>query len=1515
MAKLSLSLLGNFEAVLDERPFTQFRTNKVQALLIYLIVEAPTIHQRESLMELLWPGLPQKSAQVNLRQILYQLNKMVPDSVEEGDTAVSLLISDRKTVELHPHYPIHSDVTHLITLLQRIRQHSHHDLFTCLDCRTWLEEAVTLYQGDFLADFSLYDSNSFEAWAQIKRESLRRQTLDALDTLTHIHLAEQDYQQAEKTARQQLSIDNLRENAYRQLMKILALTGRRSEAMVHYEECQRLLIEELGMSPTAKTTALSEQIKGGSLSIVTPIRQGIRGYELGEKLGEGAFGAVYQATQKGIGRTVAIKIIHAKYANQPRFIRRFEAEAQIVARLEHPHIVPLYDYWREPDSAYLVMRWLRGGSLQTALEKELFTLETAVTLITQIANALHTAHRHGIIHRDVKPANILLDEEGNAYLSDFGIARDTTADLQLTRADELIGSPNYISPEQLLGEVVTPATDIYCLGVVLFKLLTGSQPFATTSMVELIQKQINEPLPLIAPQRPDLPADIDDIIQQATAKRAKDRFSNTQALVQALHQAVSGKIGRAITAMSPITTVSETDISNPYKGLRAFQEQDAAQFYGRQTLLKQLLTQLDPRHRVSSRNPISNATNRFLAVVGPSGSGKSSVIKAGLLPALRQGALPGSADWFIVEMTPGSYPLEELEAALLRVAVNPPRSLLEPLQKDERGLVRVLKRLLPQDKDVENPSQLLLVIDQFEELFTLVQKEVDRGRFLDNLFAALTEAHSRLWVIVTLRADFYDRPLQLPQLGEWMRERTELVLPLHTTELEEAIVAPAASMGVTLEPGLVSAIITDVKEQPGALPLMQYALTELFERRNGRLLTLAAYAAIGGVTGALARRAEEIYNHLDAPTQEATRQLFLRLITLGEGVEDTRRRMLISELQTLRVSETLRVLENVIGAYGRFRLLTFDHDPITRSATVEVAHEALLREWPRLRNWLVDSREDVRRQRLLTDSANQWKNAGQDNSYLLRGSRLVEFESWSETTTVALTANESDFLQTSIAARNQRHTEEEMRRQRELETSQKLAKEQARRAEEQTEAAQNLRRRAFILAGVSVLTVILAIAAFGFARSSNNNADLASTREAEALVNLDLAATNESNAIANANIASTREAEAAAERQAALSAQQQAEEAANFRATAEAVAVENQLIAEEQLRLTTSRELALAANANLEANPERSLLLGLTALDNAYTGEAEEVVRAALQASRVVLTLTEEGESIWWIDYHPDGDWLAGIGEEGITIWDTNNGDKLQTVPLVITTTNGLEISPDGSLLAVTSLNTIWILDTNSWEVINTLNGHTDIVFTIAFNPDSTLLASGSVDGDLKTWDLISGENQLTVLASDEGYATDVAFSRDGSRIATGGDDLTARIWDVTTGEELIRIVHDPTALWVNHVEFNADGTRLFTNPAGNSKRVVTVWDIETNSGSELTEPLAEWSISQSNLISKLALSSDGRYLAISSQDSTVILVDVTNLSGEEVLTLSGHRDSVNDIAFAPDGGKLASVSGGEVRI
>jgi serine/threonine protein kinase len=211
-------------------------------------------------------------------------------------------------------------------------------------------------------------------------------------------------------------------------------------------------------------------------------------------LGMGSGQRGYQTT---VGREVAIKIILPGLANQPEFIRRFEGEAQLVARLEHPHITPLYDYWRDPDGAYLIMRWLRGGSLRDALQNGPFDLRAAVLLLDQIAGALSLAHRSNVIHRDIKPGNILLDEDGNAYLTDFGIAKDLNLSGSNTDPDAIVGSLDYLSPEQARGEPVTPRTDIYSLGVTMYELITGQYPFPNVSSVERLYKHINDPLPEI----------------------------------------------------------------------------------------------------------------------------------------------------------------------------------------------------------------------------------------------------------------------------------------------------------------------------------------------------------------------------------------------------------------------------------------------------------------------------------------------------------------------------------------------------------------------------------------------------------------------------------------------------------------------------------------------------------------------------------------------------------------------------------------------------------------------------------------------------------------------------------------------------------------------------------------------------------------------------------------------------------------------------------------------------------
>ncbi len=704
----------------------------------------------------------------------------------------------------------------------------------------------------------------------------------------------------------------------------------------------------------------------------TGFGRSVRGYELREQVGAGDFGVVYRAYQPSVGREVAIKVIRPELVNEAAFIRRFEAEAQLVAQLEHPHVVSLYDYWRDPDGAYLVMRWLRGGSLRQALDRGPWKLEAASRLLAQVGSALAYAHRQGVVHRDLKPANVLLDEEDHAYLSDFGIAA------RLSDPDDprrlVSGSPAYVPPEEVAGDAHTPRSDLYGLGLLTFELVTGKPP------------PMDGPLPSVAALRPELPAALDAVIGRATALDPGDRYESVDEFLVAF--------AKAAGTDTPALAETFTPAENPYKGLRAFGESDAEHFFGRDALVDQLVAAV--------------GEHRLVAVVGPSGIGKSSVVKAGLVPALRKGALPGSERWLVADLFPGAYPFEDLAAALLRVAVERPDDLVEDLARDELGIRRVAKGILPAD------SELLLVVDQFEELFTLTTDEEVRRRFLDGLTALAADPRTPVRVVVTLRADFLDHPLRYPEFGELLGAGMVTVAAPSEDELAEAIERPAATVGVRFEPGLVSQIVADVHDQPGALPLLQYALTELFAARTSDLLTLDGYRATGGVVGALGRRAEELHARLDPPAQRACRQVFLRLVSVDPNGQDTRRRVRRRELRGLELEPD--VLDAILARYGEHRLLSFDREPLTRTPTVEVAHEAILGQWDRLRIWIDERREDLLLHRRLVEAVDEWDDSGRDADYLPREGRLAQFEAWADATDLALTAGEREFLGEARAA-------------------------------------------------------------------------------------------------------------------------------------------------------------------------------------------------------------------------------------------------------------------------------------------------------------------------------------------------------------------------------------------------------------------------------------------------------------------------------------------------------------------
>lgn len=452
---------------------------------------------------------------------------------------------------------------------------------------------------------------------------------------------------------------------------------------------------------------------------------------------------------------------------------------------------------------------------------------------------------------------------------------------------------------------------------------------------------------------------------------------------------------------------------NPYKGLQAFQQEDHQDFFGRDALIDKLTSTL--AGTLQTERP-GKPGARLLTIIGPSGSGKSSVMMAGLLPRLQQGGVPGSEKWmYLGPIVPGAHPTESLALALAERLPN--RSLLtlrQDLEEDSTRGLHQLATALTQHQEMK----VLLCVDQFEELFTQTSAQEEWQQFLELLVTALTEPRGPVIVVLTLRADFYDRVLSSPILGPLIEQYRCAMLPMDVNELRMVIERPArlADVQLSFEGDLVGDLLFEMQGQAEALPLLEFTLDQLFERRRGHQLTLEAYREIGGIKGALVRQAESTYASL--PSEEhrrLARTLFLRLIEPGATEQDTtRRRAARSELLLPDPDETA-LLEEVSEAFIRARLLT--SNTMAGTAVLEVSHEALIREWPRLANWLQEAREDIRLQQTISEDATSWQERGKLKDRLYRGSQLTEAQAWAQRNRPS--RNELTFLRASRLRRLQ----------------------------------------------------------------------------------------------------------------------------------------------------------------------------------------------------------------------------------------------------------------------------------------------------------------------------------------------------------------------------------------------------------------------------------------------------------------------------------------------------------------
>jgi WD40 repeat protein/DNA-binding SARP family transcriptional activator len=1298
-----------------------------------------------------------------------------------------------------------------------------------------LRAGLGLWRGGAYAEFADED------WARAEAQRLGELRLVAYELLADAGLACGRAAEVASELEGLAAEHPLRESFQAKLMLALYRSGRQVEALRAYQAHRKVLAGEMGLDPPPELAELEGRILAHdeALRELEPGEVRLRGYRLGERLGTGRDGTVYAGRLPGVDRDIAVRVVPEALANDPGFVRSFDADARRVASVRHVAVVPLYDWWREPGAGYVVMRRMRGGTLRDRLQRGPVPGGEVAALLARVGAALMAAAESGLAHGRVVAESILFDEGGNAYLADFPLGT---------------------------GDARVPGEDVRDLAAVVAESLTGERPTGTAI----------EEAPV-------------GVAQVLTAALSGTELPPLESFVPAVVAALLGEVGEPVY-----------ERPNPYKGLRAFDEPDAEDFFGRDGLVDEVLARLAG----------SGPRGRLILVVGGSGSGKSSLVRAGVLPPVRRGAIEGSERWFVVAMVPGASPFKELAESFRRVAVVESDGLAEELAATVQGVDRVLRRIVPEG------GELLLVVDQLEELFTLADDREQRA-FLDGLTHALSVADSRLRVVATLRADFYDRPLRFERFGSTVGDATVPIAAMSAAELEAAIVGPAERVGGSVEPALVAELVGAVLHEPAALPSLQFTLYELAERSPDGNLTLASYRELGGVDAAIAARAEELYCSLDDQARDGVRRLFERLVVVGTEGEPTRRRALRSEL-----ADVLDGLSDepadVIEVWAQARLLTLDRHPESREPTVEVAHEALLREWPRLRGWLETDREEIVALGQLREAAASWIELDRDAGALYRGARLDAALEVTEARARALPPPERDFLGASRAGRDRE-------RQRETEHLRRTAR-------------ANRRLRAQLVALAVALVVALVVGS---------------------------------------------------------------------------VAVHQRGRARSEGRVATARELAAAAVANLDVDPERSVLLALAAVDRTGSGngsvlpEAEEALHRAVTASRIVLRFPGVGGALDWspdgtifvtegpedsgmvdirdartgesvrsfpghdidineVAFNHDGTMVATVGDDGAArIWDPTTREEVHAIEVPEDEEVwGPSFSPDGSLFAAAwpgegvvrvvhlasgrivreihsvpgAFNTSFdpsgtrivvssqqpravVLDLESGDELLGLEGHQLELSDVAWSPDGTAIATSSLDGSARIFDARTGRQRFALLGH-LGSIVSVAWSPDSTRVVTASRDGTAKVWLVTERggpRELVTLSAQDTRNGVAGVAFSPDGRQVMTGDVGIA--ATRIWDVSITGDAELANlPAVVF------FRSAATYTPDGRHLVATGPAGSVNMWDARTFRRDRTLgppagptpsppwpgagwLATGTGVEATQIEVSPDGGQAAAVS------
>lgn len=985
----------------------------------------------------------------------------------------------------------------------------------------------------------------------------------------------------------------------------------------------------------------------------------------------------------------------------------------------------------------------------------------------------------------------------------------------------------------------------------------------------------------------------------------------------------------------------------PYRGLLAFGEDDAPFFFGRESLTQQLINTL--------------MTTSFLAVVGASGSGKSSVVQAGLIAQLRQGKrVPGSDDWWMRSLRPGSRPLDALATNLVDAGTEREQSLQK--SQLEGILYQGVESFVYWLRSRPEPM-LVLVLDQFEELFTLSPVE-DRQRFIDLILGAISHAGDRFKLVITLRTDFIAPCLEHPDLAAHIQTSSLFVPPtLSPEDYRQIITRPADKVGLKVQPELVEVLLDELSAGSGDLPLLEFVLEQIWEHRQPGKLTLQTYQqAIGGLKGALERKAQAVYENLSSQEQDCARWIFLSLTQLGEGSETTRRRIAKADLVVKKypaelVERTLQVLtaaklvvvgsresgigsrESVdeVGEMGKRRKMGKQdlthpaHSPTPPTPiSVEVAHEILIRHWSTLRWWLEENRSRLRTQRQIEQAARQWSEGGRQRDDLLRGLRLDAAAELYVHHADELSTEVQEFIEACLQAREW----------------------------EQLQARRRLRRAQAAIALISVL----GIGAAGFGGVAYWQQQRSRLNEIRAL-----------NALSEAQLLAHQELESVTT---ATQAAQLTEQMRWWGISQQTEAVvEMQTAATLQQALTETRELH-----RMVAHSERVNSVSVSPNGLLIASGSDDGTVQISQADGVPLRFLAVEERVMVVAFSPDGATVAIATDTGqVLLADQATATVRHTFTLNEWVTD-LAWSPDGQAIAVANRTpTATLISASTGTSLATFTGHNGWVNAVQFSPDGRTLATVSEDGTARLWQ--SNGTPIRTFSPNAGRLSGVGFSPDGQRLAAAGEDGHVWLWNLADGagqaffasEEpltgvwfsldgrqlvsadlanhltLWQIPEDgsPNAIQIDTIQahgaavldadFTPDGQRLVTASADKTVRIwqmspvapapmpVTTVAIGANgaiasagwegkiqmmdsNGAITTEFLAH-----PMPINALAFSPDGLTLAAGSDDHTITLWDMT---GNQRQTFTGHEAPITSLQFSPDGRLLVSGSADQtVRI